>query len=94
MLKISTVVLYGDSQPDFTRLKARGWVNPLGLHDEPLGQSLTKSYGSLQFQVVQHGHKSPRAVFRTYTEIYLHHASEFTMVDLLGAVLWLQEELE
>jgi hypothetical protein len=78
IIKISSVVLYGDSQPDFNKLLTKGWVHPLGIRDLLLERSLVKEFGSLQFQIVKHEFMSNnrRALYKTYTEVYVHHASD------------------
>lgn len=106
-LRISSIVLYGDSQPDFDRLIAKGWQHPFGLRSEVLERSLGKSFGNLNFQIVRHGFTSShRAEYETYTEIYVHRASDdedkpilkghgesFTTEEMLAGVLWLESEL-
>jgi len=105
---ISSIVLYGDSQPDFDNLRAKGWEHPLGLRDEWLENSLVKQSGDLRFQIVRHEFGSIRkANWEIYTEIYVHHVSNdenkpilkghgtpFTTEDILAGVLWLEKELE
>jgi hypothetical protein len=108
-IRLSSVVLDGRDQPDFEKLKARGWVNPLGIRDEPLEHSLSKTFRGLVVHLHQHnfgGHQPTR--YPTYTEIgvYSEHddmfhkptlkgeGSPFSFYDLLGLVSWLEEELE
>jgi hypothetical protein len=106
-IRISSVVLYGDSQPDSGKLLSKGWGHPLGIHDEPLERSLVKSFGNLRFQVVRHDHLSSRAQYPTYTEIYVSHVSDdedkpilkghgtpFSISELFASIVWLEEEFE
>ena len=108
-IKISSMVLYGDSQPDFGKLIANGWEHPLGIRELPLERSLVKEFGNLRFQIVKHEFMSNnlRALYNTYTEIYVHHSSDsedkpilkgegtpFSISELFASIVWLEEELE
>ena len=106
-LMISTVVLHGSSQPDFNMLRAKGWEHPDGLRGEVLERSLVKSSGNIEFQIVKREFGRHQDVeYGTYTEIYIHHASDdenspilkghgtpFTTEEMLAGVLWLESEL-
>lgn len=105
-IQLSSAVLYGDSQPDFSILLSKGWGHPLGLGDEPLLGSLIKTFGRLRFQIVRHEYHSLKAKWPTYTEIYVHdtaeedmttlkgHNTPFSTANLLAAIVWLEQELE
>ena len=105
-IKISSIVLYGDSQPDFDKLLAKGWEHPLGIHNESMERSLVKEFGSLKFQIVRHDHVIRRAQYPTYTEIYVHstfdgenmvllkgEGTPFSIAELFASIVWLEEEL-
>jgi hypothetical protein len=104
---LSSVVLYRDSQPDFDKLLAKGWKHPLGIRDEPLERSLVKEFNGLCFQIVRHEFQHTATKYQTYTEVYVHSASDdedkptlkgdgtpFSVFDLCSAIYWLEEELE
>lgn len=103
---ISSIVLYGLTQPDFEKLKDKGWINPLGLRDEPLEKSLTKTFCELEFHICKHNFIHSKCNGETYTEIFLSHPSmeynkpllkgdgtPFTMEDIHIALAWLEQEL-
>jgi len=68
-LDLSTIVFHMDSQPDFNRLKAKGWYHPLGLGNEELQGSLTKEFGGYEISVVHHHFRDTFS----YTEAFLYY---------------------
>ncbi len=71
-MELSTIVFHMNSQPDFGKLKERGWCHPLGLRDEPMLRSLIKDFGNYQIQIVHH---FPTKEF-SYTEAFLYSKPE------------------
>ena len=71
-MELSTIVFHMDSQPDFEKLKRRGWYHPLGLRDEPMLSSLMQDFGDYQIHIVHH---FPSRDF-SYTEAFLHSKPE------------------
>ena len=70
-MELSTIVFHMDSQPDFDRLKKKGWYYPLGFRDEPMLSSLVKDFDDCQIQIVHHTHGD-----FSYTEAFLHSKPE------------------
>lgn len=71
-MELSTIVFQMDSQPDFEKLKERGWYHPLGLRDEPMLDGLVKDFDGYQIMIFHH---FPSKDF-SYTEAFLHTKSE------------------
>lgn len=85
MLQLSSVVLYYNDQPDFARLRERGWEQ-LAFEGSPLPNSMTKTFEGLMVQVVQRefGPTHRDAPSRTYTEVYIHGAGGQSRILLKG----------
>lgn len=71
-MELSTIVFHMDSQPDFEKLKKRGWYHPLGLRDEPMLEGLVKDFGDYQIMIFHH---FPTSDF-SYAEAFLHSKPE------------------
>lgn len=74
MMELSTIVFHMDSQPDYEKLKEKGWYHPTGFKDEPMLDSLIKDFGDYQIQIVHH-HRG-----WDYTEAFLHSKPERPVV--------------
>ncbi len=74
-MELSTIVFHMDSQPNFGRLRERGWYHPLGLRNEPLLDSLIKDFGDYQLQIVHH-HSDRSVGVWEYAEAFIHSKPE------------------
>jgi len=53
-MQLSSLVFHLESVPDFNKLIVKGWIHPLGLRDEELKDSLVKTFGQYQLQIINH----------------------------------------
>jgi len=74
-MELSTIVFHMNSQPNYEKLKVKGWRHPLGLRKEPMLDSLIKDFGKYQIQIVHHKFGFSTKDF-SYTEAFLHSRPE------------------
>ena len=78
-IKIGSITLYKDRQPDPTILLANGWVHPYNLD-----KSFSKRFGIFEVQIVIDNFTNPKATVPTYTTIYAHHINDAGEILLKG----------
>lgn len=71
-MELTTIVFHMESQPDFEKLKKKGWKHPLGLQDKPMEDGLVKGFGEYEIIMFHHAH-SPTF---NYTEAFIDHKHE------------------
>ena len=71
-MELSTIVFHLESQPDFEKLKKKGWYHPLGIRDEPIGNGLAKDFNDYQIMIFHHEH----TLTWNYTEAFIHSKPE------------------
>ncbi len=109
MLAINSISVAHDHQPDFDKLKEKGWTHPPDLREQPMLNCLAKEHGDLRVLIVQHEFRNRNHADEGYTEIFVHtkrDEGDENKVLLKGfggwtgtfatceALLWLDKELE
>jgi len=88
-MELSTIVFHMDSQPDYDKLKAKGWYHPLGPRNDELRDSLIKEFGDYEIQIVYY------SGIWNYTEVFIHSKSDkLTMKKGEGQGMPREEALE
>ena len=104
-MQLSSLVFHLESVPDFNKLIVKGWIHPLGLRDEELKDSLVKTFGQYQLQIINHkvrDWKWTEAYIYIYIYIYspsnkIQKKSEgkgMSLETVLEMIVNLYEELE
>ena len=74
-MRITSIDLHEDGQPDFDILKERGWEHPTDLQNKEMPDCLTKEVDKMVFQIIQASFQPSRDA-ATYTRIFIHYADE------------------